>query len=73
MHGLPETSQQKSKEQNLATDKLLDSVELDVTGVDIIAERSALPISVVMATLLEYELRGLVAAVPGGYVKLRGK
>jgi len=71
--GLPETSQQKSKEQNLATDKLLDSVELDVTGVDIIAERSALPISVVMATLLEYELRGLVAAVPGGYVKLRGK
>ncbi len=69
----PETSRQKSKEQNLATDKLLDSVELDVTGVDIIAERSALPVSVVMATLLEYELRGLVAAVPGGYVKLRGK
>jgi len=30
-------------------------------------------VSDVMASLLEYELRGLVAAVPGGYIKLRGK
>jgi len=45
----------------------------DVTPVDVIAERSTLPVSAVMAALLEYELRGLVAAVPGGYVKLRGK
>lgn len=65
--------QQKSEDQNLATDKLLDSVDFDVTGVDIIAERSALPVSAVMAALLEYELRGLVTPVPGGYVKLRGK
>ena len=64
---------QKSKANSLATDKLLDSVDLDVTPVDVIAERSTLPVSAVMAALLEYELRGLVAAVPGGYVKLRGK
>lgn len=64
---------EKSEDQNLATDKLLDSVDFDVTGVDIIAERSALPVSTVMAELLEYELRGLVTPVPGGYVKLRGK
>ena len=64
---------QKSEANSLATDKLLDSVDLDVTPVDVIAERSTLPVSAVMAALLEYELRGLVAAVPGGYVKLRGK
>ncbi len=64
---------QKSEANRLATDKLLDSVDLDVTPVDVIAERSTLPVSAVMAALLEYELRGLVAAVPGGYVKLRGK
>lgn len=64
---------QKSKANRLATDKLLDSVDLDVTPVDVIAERSTLPVSEVMAALLEYELRGLVTAVPGGYVKLRGK
>ena len=67
------TNVQKSEDQNLATDKLLDNVEFDVTSVDIITERSALPVSEVLAALLEYELRGLVAAVPGGYVKLRGK
>lgn len=63
----------KSEEQSLATDTLLDSVDFDVTHVDVIAERNKLPVSAVMAVLLEYELRGLVAAVPGGYVKLRGK
>ncbi|MBU3020189.1 DNA-processing protein DprA [Aestuariibacter sp. A3R04] len=68
-----QTNAQKSEDQNLATDKLLDNVEFDVTSVDIITERSALPVSEVLAALLEYELRGLVAAVPGGYVKLRGK
>ncbi|WP_408641223.1 DprA-like winged helix domain-containing protein [Salinimonas marina] len=40
---------------------------------DIITERSNLPVSEVLASLLHYELRGLVAAVPGGYIKLRGK
>ncbi|WP_018982130.1 DNA-processing protein DprA [Salinimonas chungwhensis] len=70
---LKTASQQKTHEESLATDKLLASVNHDVTGVDIICERSNMPVSQVLATLLQYELRGLVAAVPGGYIKLRGK
>ncbi|NMH60599.1 DNA-processing protein DprA [Alteromonas ponticola] len=65
--------QQKSRPENLATDELLDSVDFDVTAVDVIAERNKLSVSEVLATLIEYELRGCVAAVPGGYIKLRGK
>ena len=65
--------EQKSEVNCLATDKLLASVNFDVTAIDVIAERSALPVHEVMATLLEYELRGWVATVPGGYIKLRGK
>ncbi|RDV24908.1 DNA-protecting protein DprA [Alteromonas aestuariivivens] len=68
-----DSSAKKSQSESLATDKLLDSVDLDVTAVDIIAERNQLPVSEVLAALLEYELRGLITAVPGGYVKLRGK
>ena len=64
---------EKSDGESLATDKLLASVNYDVTSVDIITERSNLPVSEVLASLLHYELRGLVAAVPGGYIKLRGK
>ena len=64
---------EKSRGESLATDKLLASVNYDVTSVDIITERSKLPVSEVLASLLQYELRGLVAAVPGGYIKLRGK
>ena len=58
---------------NLATDKLLASVEYDITAIDVIAQRNAITVQKAMALLLEYELRGFVAAVPGGYVKLRGK
>lgn len=63
----------KSQGECLATDKLLASVNYDVTSVDIICKRSDQPVSHVLASLLQYELRGLVAAVPGGYIKLRGK
>lgn len=61
---------QKSTKQRLATDLLLDSVEFDTTSVDQVAQRSGLPTSVVLTKLLEYELRGLVASVAGGYIKL---
>lgn len=61
---------QKSTKQCLATDLLLDSVDFDTTSVDQVAQRSGLPTSVVLTKLLEYELRGLVASVAGGYVKL---
>ena len=64
---------EKSEVNNLATDKLLDSVDYDITAIDVIAQRCNMPVQQAMAELLEYELRGLVAAIPGGYVKLRGK
>ena len=72
----PASHQKHSKKNDasrLATDRLLDSVDKDVTSIDVIAERNRLSVHVVMAALLEYELRGLVASVPGGYIKLRGK
>ncbi|GAA6186363.1 MULTISPECIES: DNA-processing protein DprA [Alteromonadaceae] len=64
---------EKSPIESLATDKLLDSVDHDVTALDVVIQRSEMPIKVVLAQLLEYELRGLVASVSGGYIKLRGK
>ena len=63
----------KSPDQSLATAQLLDSVDFDVTTMDVILQRTELPIEVVLAQLLDFELRGLVAPVSGGYVKLRGK
>lgn len=68
-----EKKPEKSHVQRLATDRLLDSVDFDATPVDVIAERSDLPVSEVLAGLLKFELRGLVTAVPGGYAKLGGK
>lgn len=64
---------QKSQSESLATDRLLDSVGHDVTALDVIIQRSKLPISDVLVQLLEHELRGSVASVPGGYIKLGGK
>lgn len=61
---------QKSINQRLATDVLLDSVDYDTTSIDLVAQRSGLPVSVVLTKLLEYELRGVVTSVPGGYIKL---
>ena len=64
---------QKSSGQSLASDNLLDSVGFEVTALDEVAQRSQQPVNVVLAQLLEYELRGKVASVPGGYIKLGGK
>lgn len=64
---------EKNMPQSLASDKLLDSVDFEVTPLDIVAQRSGIEIADVMSQLLEYELRGLVTAVPGGYIKLGGK
>jgi DNA processing protein len=38
-----------------------------------VAQRSGIKVADVMSQLLEYELRGLVIAVPGGYLKLGEK
>ncbi|WP_416306806.1 DNA-processing protein DprA [Neptunicella sp. SCSIO 80796] len=68
----PEKNTQKTGEQGLATDKLLDSVDYEATAIDVVVQRSGLSLEVVTATLLEYELRGLVTTISGGYIKLRG-
>ncbi|MFT4940207.1 MAG: DNA processing protein [Paraglaciecola sp.] len=63
----------KNRIQSLAEDKLLDSVDFETTPLDIVAQRCSMPVAQVMSLLLEYELRGLVTAVPGGYLKLGEK
>lgn len=60
----------KSCDLPLATDKLLASVGFEATPIDVVAQCSGLPVTAVMSELLEYELRGLVASVPGGYIRL---
>lgn len=68
-----EVEMEKNMSQSLASDKLLDSVDFEVTALDIVAQRSGIVVADVMSQLLEYELRGLVIAVPGGYIKLGEK
>lgn len=44
---------------------------IEVTPVDVVAERAGQPVPEVVTQLLELELAGWIAAVPGGYVRLR--
>ena len=62
----------KYSQENLSHSDLLDSVGFEITAIDTIAAHSNLPLPQLLAKLLEYELRGKVAAVSGGYIKLRG-
>ena len=50
---------------------VLANVGDEVTPVDVVAERAGQPVPVIAAHLLELELAGWIAAVPGGYVRLR--
>ena len=68
-----EDKSEKNMSQSLASDKLLDSVDFEITALDIVAQRSGIEVADVMSQLLEYELRGLVTSVPGGYIKLGEK
>ncbi|TNH41612.1 DNA-protecting protein DprA [Photorhabdus luminescens] len=49
---------------------VLANVGAEITPVDIIAQRSSLPITEVMTKLLELELLGKVVVVAGGYVRV---
>ena len=60
----------KSKNNNLCVDELLASVGFEITPVDKVVFRSKLPIEEVLTRLTILELNGLVAAVPGGYLRL---
>lgn len=62
---------QKVAAKRLASDGLLDTVDYEVTPVDLIAQRSQKAIDEVLTNLLELEMQGEITAVPGGYVKLR--
>ena len=62
---------EKSQKQNLFNDSLLASVGYEVTPVDIVVSRSKLPIDVVLTRLTMLELKGLVATVPGGYLRVK--
>nr|WP_279052011.1 DNA-protecting protein DprA [Cedecea davisae] len=50
---------------------LLANVGDEVTPVDVVAELAGQPVPETVAQLLELELAGWIAAVPGGYVRLR--
>ncbi|MCJ8268592.1 MAG: DNA-processing protein DprA [Psychrosphaera sp.] len=52
------------------TEGLLKHIGFEATAVDCIAQRSLLSIPDVLAQLLDMELAGKVAAVPGGYLRL---
>lgn len=68
----PETIySQDSDDAPLPFAGVLANVGDEVTPVDVVAERVGQPVPVIAAQLLELELAGWIAAVPGGYVRLR--
>ncbi|WP_232842780.1 DNA-processing protein DprA [Psychrosphaera ytuae] len=62
------SSQNVKKE--LAGSVLLASVDHDTTPVDVISERSNLPMDKVLIALLDLEIQGMIIAVPGGYCRV---
>jgi len=65
-----ENEVEKNSTQGLFNDSLLDSVGYEITPVDTVVSRSKLPTDVVLTRLTMLELKGMVSAVPGGYLKL---
>ncbi|NQY86872.1 MAG: DNA-protecting protein DprA [Colwellia sp.] len=61
---------EKNQNKDLCVDALLASVGFEITPVDKVVFRSKLPIEEVLTRLTILELSGLVAAVPGGYLRL---
>lgn len=66
-----EPEQEKSTETDLFARQLLANVGDEVTAVDLIAQRAGLVIADATIALLQLELAGEVAAVPGGYIRVR--
>ena len=63
----------KSVNEDLFIEPLLASVGYEITPVDVVVSRSELPIEEVLTRLTILELKGLVAALPGGYIKLNSE
>lgn len=56
-------------EEELPFPELLANVGVEATPVDILAQRTHIPVQEVMMQLLELELLGYVVAVSGGYIR----
>lgn len=60
-----------NRQQQLPFSGLLDNVGYETTGIDEVVESSSLPVEEVVRQLTELEILGVIAAVPGGYIRLR--
>ncbi|MUH73567.1 DNA-processing protein DprA [Psychrosphaera haliotis] len=58
------------EKNNLADTTLLANVDHETTSVDVISQRSNLPVEQVLIELLNLEILGHINAVPGGYIKV---
>ncbi len=58
--------------KGLSDQGLLANVGYEVSAIDDIARRAAKPVADVTVALLHLELSGAIAAVPGGYIRVRG-
>ncbi|GAB1621674.1 DNA-processing protein DprA [Agarivorans albus] len=63
--------EQNMQEQDLPYRQLLDNVAYETTTIDDLVLSTQQPVDAVLAQLTELEILGVVAVVPGGYVKLR--
>ncbi|AOM41646.1 DNA-protecting protein DprA [Xenorhabdus hominickii] len=64
-----EKEREQFEQTELPFADVLVNVNNEATPVDVIAQRSSLPVTEVMTKLLELELMGKVVAVAGGYVR----
>lgn len=67
----PDMLQAQDLQEELPFPQLLANVGSEARCVDVLAEVCDQPVHEIMMQLLELELRGLVSAVPGGYVRTR--
>jgi len=56
---------------HLSDASLLANVGDEATAIDLIADRAAMPVADVTIALQQLELAGAIAAVPGGYIRVR--
>ncbi|MBD1388191.1 DNA-protecting protein DprA [Neiella sp. HB171785] len=68
----PPNSSAEAQQQTLPKSVLLDNVRDSATSVDELVQQTGLAVDVVLSELLTLELQGYVAAVPGGFIRLRG-
>ncbi len=69
--GIAEIICSTESELELPFADVLATVGDEVTPVDVVAERAGQPVPEVVSKLLDLELAGWIAAVPGGYVRIR--